>query len=389
MGSVPLFSQQLLAGARNCVIDVGGVTEGKRVLILNLVDHLFWPTDELVVQVLAAVAQEAGAEVDVLWTMGGRSGMDKGYWDAVPPITLGAIQAADIVISNTKRIMRPQKAVREAMFQRGVVWVRNMATTAQQLSSEWARFPLDLSDEIGKRVGDRLDRGTSWRVTHPNGTDISGDIGEIAAVGVGLERHGVYWRKEGKYRIFPQGVHAPVTASKANGVIVIEWMLPMQARYLRVPETRFNEPVRVIVENNRMVNFEGGREAQMFRRFYESLVPYLGEEAWNLCGWHTGINPKARVYESPELFPEAWSEGPHNHPNALHFHMGGSMTKEYPYDFMWHVSCFVGEKATAYIDGEKLYDRGHLTVLDDPELQALAATYGDASQLLFEVPLRD
>jgi hypothetical protein len=174
MNSVQLFSQQLLTGARNCVIDVGGVQEGKRVLILNLVDHLFWPTDELVVQVLASVAQQAGAEVDVLWTMGGRSGMDKGYWDAVPPITLGAIQAADIVISNTKRIMRPQKAVREAMFQRGVVWVRNMATTAQQLSSEWARFPLDLSDEIGKRVGDRLDQGTSWRVTHPNGTDISG-----------------------------------------------------------------------------------------------------------------------------------------------------------------------------------------------------------------------
>lgn len=80
--------------------------------------------------------------------------------------------------------------------------------------------------------------------------------------------------------------------------------------------------------------------------------------------------------------------GPHNNPKGIHFHMGGRLTREYDYAFMWHLSCFVGEGATLYIDGEKLYDEGHLTLLDDPEIRRRAAAYGDANSLLWEVPLQ-
>jgi 2,5-dihydroxypyridine 5,6-dioxygenase len=387
MRSTGLFSQQLLAGARNCVLGAGGVKPGQKILILNLVDHLYWPTDELAVEILASVAQSAGAEVDVLWTLGGPNGMDSGYWDEVPRITLGAIQAADIVISNTKRIMRPQKAIRDAMFQRGVVWVRNMCTTAGQLSSEWARVPVMLTDEIYGRVGTILDSAKTWRVTHPNGTDISGKVGAVSKIGVGLKSHSTRQLKDQNYRVFPQGAHAPVTSEAANGVIILEWMLPAQAKFLRVPQVRFSTPLKVTVADNRMVEFEGGPEAEQFKRFYESLVPHLGDDAWNLSGWHAGINPKARLNESPAVFPEAWAEGPHNHPWGLHFHMGGSMTREYDYPYMWHVSSFIGERATVYIDDTKLYDGGQLSVLSDPEIRSLAAEYGDPDVLLSTVPL--
>lgn len=388
MRSTSLISQQLLAGARNCVLGAGGVQAGHKVLILNLVDHLYWPTDELAVDVLASVAQNAGAEVDVLWTLGGLNGMDNGYWDEVPRITLGAIQAADIVISNTKRIMRPQKAIRQAMFERGVIWVRNMCTTAQQLSSDWARVPVPLTDEIYSRVGALLDKAQTWRVTHPNGTDISGKVGAVSKVGVGLASHSTKQLKDQNYRVFPQGAHAPVTSTEANGVFVIEWMLPAQAKFLRVPQVQFSAPLTVTVENNRMMRFEGGPEAQQFYRFYESLVPHLGDDAWNLSGWHAGINPKARLNESPAVFPEAWAEGAHNHPWGLHFHMGGSMTREYDYPYMWHVSCFIGERSTVYIDGNKLYDEGQLAILNDPEIRKMASEYGDPDTILSTVPLK-
>jgi hypothetical protein len=39
---------------------------------------------------------------------------------------------------------------------------------------------------------------------------------------------------------------------------------------------------------------------------------------------------------------------------------------------------------TFEVDGEKLVDRGHLTVLDDPEVRRVAAKYGDPDELLRE-----
>ncbi|MBI2989275.1 MAG: hypothetical protein HYY45_21135 [Deltaproteobacteria bacterium] len=303
-------------------------------------------------------------------------------------LPLGRIgSTAEVVISNTKRIMRPQKAIREAMFKKGIRWVRNMATTAQQLSSERARFPFQLSDEIIKRVGKRMDGATTWRITHPNGTDVLGKIGDVPTPGSGIKRYGER-RGEGNNRPFPQGCHNPVSSKEANGVFVLEHTLPMQAKYVGVPLTRFDKPVKVFVENNRMVRFEGGLEAKRLRRFYESLAPQVGDDVWSVCGFHAGISPKARVYESRERFPEAWVEGPHNSSRMVHCHLGAPTTREHDYPFMTHLSCFLGEGATVYIDGEKLYDEGHFTFLDDPETRKLAAQYGDPDTLLSEVTLQ-
>ncbi len=40
--------------------------------------------------------------------------------------------------------------------------------------------------------------------------------------------------------------------------------------------------------------------------------------------------------------------------------------------------------STLILDGEVLIDKGHLTVLDDPEIRKLAAKFGDPDQLLSE-----
>ncbi len=385
MRTTLVFSPQLLEGAKNCVLSCGGIKAGDNVLILNLVDHVYWPTDELAVSALAAVAQDAGAHVEVLWT----SGLEKGYWEEVPRITLGAIQSADVVISNTKRIMRPQKAIREVMFKRGIVWVRNMCTTAQQLSGEWARFPFELSDEITRCVGERIAQASSWRVTHPNGTDIQGKVGVPRTATTGRKRYGER-RREAKNRPFPQGCFSAPTSVEANGVIVVERCLPAQAKYLGVPQVRFENKVKFTVVNNRIVHIEGGYEAEQIRRFYESLQAIEGKEVWSVHGFHAGINPKARVYESPDHFPEAWAEGPHNSSRVLHFHLGAPGTHEHKSEGMTHISYLVGdlvgEGATVYVGGEKLYDHGHLVVLDTPEIREFAAKFGNPVALLTEVP---
>jgi hypothetical protein len=41
---------------------------------------------------------------------------------------------------------------------------------------------------------------------------------------------------------------------------------------------------------------------------------------------------------------------------------------------------------TLTVDGVPLLDKGYLTVLDDPQVRAVAAKYGDPDELLLQVP---
>ncbi len=376
------FSNQILAGARN-VINCGRVKRGSNVLILNLIGDHDDVVDDEVVQALVAVSQEAGARVSVLWT----DGMEKGWWDDIPPIVIGAFLAADVVINNTYAIGRPLKVVRNAVVGKGIVNVGSKARTLRMLGSEFIRFPFQLSDEITKRAGDVIDRGATWRVVAPNGTDISGKIGPAPAKGVGAGKYGEYPSKRA-YLPFPIGFFPVVTSLESNGVIVTEYAPPWESRHLGIPELRFTKPLKIRVENNRMVDFEGGFEAGRLRKYYESLVPHLGEDAYNMAGWHAGTHPKGRVCETPDRYPYLWHAGYHLNPQVMHFHLGGSMVKEYDYPYMWQMSFHV-PGSTIFIDDAKLYDAGHLTTLDDEEVRKFAGQYGNPDQLLTEVPLFD
>jgi hypothetical protein len=373
---VGYFSNQLLAGARNCVLNCGGVKAGDHVLILNLIEDHGNPADELAVQALEAAAQFAGARVQILWA----TGMEKGWWDDVPRTVVAAFGAADVVINNTISIGRPLRVVRDLTFRQGVVSVRNMASTVRILGSDWARFPYELSDEITRRVGVRLEAARQFRVVHSNGTDLTGTIGRPSPSQSGMSRYDGLWR-DVRIRPFPLGPHVPVTSLDAGGLIVADRALPWEARRLGVPERRFSEPLRITVEGNRMTQFEGGPEAERFRRFYEEMGEHIGEDAWNVSSWHAGTHPKAKVYYSPDENPDVWGRGEHNNPNVFHFHLGGSKVRhEYDYPYMFHVSVEM-DRATVFLDGEKLYDQGRLTVLDDPDFRAAAREYGDPDEL--------
>ena len=129
-----------------------------------------------------------------------------------------------------------------------------------------------------------------------------------------------------------------------------------------------------------MVHFEGGLEAEKVRKFFGSSVPQVGDDAWNVGGWHTGTHPKGRVYETRDRYIYLWHAGYLTNPRVTHFHLGQSGAMP--------LSFFI-EEATVYIDSNKLYDAGHLTILDLEEVRKLAAQYGDPDQLLTEVPLFD
>jgi hypothetical protein len=348
-----------------------------QVLILSLTDSRADHVEEKAVHALASVCQDVGARPQVLWA----TGMEKGWWDDPSPIVLGAFGQADLVINNTISIGRPLKAVRELMFGKGISMVRNMATTVDILASAWARFPFELSDEITRRAGVRLDAATQYRVVHPNGTDITGELGRPSPTQSGISTYGTR-RRNTRNRPFPQGAHSPTTSRHANGVIVFDRSIPWESRHLGLPEVKWDGPVKVTVADNRMVHVEGGREADALRSFFEETERHIGPDAWNLSSFHGGIHPKAGVAMAPETNPSLWHRAKHNHPSVFHFHLGGSKEVEgYDYPYMWHISVEI-DAPTVYLDGVPLYEGGRLTVYDDPEIRALAATFGDPDELL-------
>jgi hypothetical protein len=370
------FSTQLMDGARNCAVNCGGVQEGTNVLILSLTADRSAPVDDLAVQALSAACLEAGAKPQILWG----TGMEKGWWDTPNPIILGAFAKADLVINNTGHIGRGLRPVRDLMFRQGITMVRNMASTADVLSSEWATFPFELSDEIIYLIGERLDNARTWRVTSRLGTDITGEFGRPSSSLSGFSDYMAH-RRKAKNRPFPEGCHVPVTCRNANGVIVTHRTLPVVARRIGVSEFGF-EPVRITIENNRAVNFEGGEEAGKLRRLFEELSEGIGEDAWNLSSFHSGVHPKASSTVAPAANPDLWHRPMHNHSASLHFHVGGSKERqEYDYPFMFQISLHV-EPASVYLDGELLLDEGRQTVLDDPRLQTAASKWGDPAELL-------
>jgi hypothetical protein len=67
-----------------------------------------------------------------------------------------------------------------------------------------------------------------------------------------------YWRRDGYYRPFPDGIYPAVNPVGTNGIYVFDGMMPVWAKEIGVP-VRFSAPVRISVEDNQMTKIEEAR----------------------------------------------------------------------------------------------------------------------------------
>jgi hypothetical protein len=371
-----LIPAEVLAGARNCVIEWAGVKEGQNVLILAEISP---NVEEIAIEALAAVAEQAGANVQVMWVRQ----LLKSWWEDVPPVVIAAYRAADVVIHSHYSIGRAHKPIHKAI-EDGTIRVRNYGTTARILGSPWARFPIGLYNEIDGRMIAKLRAAKTFRATTEAGTDVSGEL-------IGSLRHfdGVKIRSKGRNRPFPPGPHIPMKTANGAGVIFTNNTYPWGARLWGLPETFFKEPVKITVEAGRVTKIEGGREAELMQKAFDFIATKakVGDEIYRLDSFHTGMHHMAFTPVPPEIDPDLWWHLMHHHPGWFHFHLGGDPDRDYGTQYMTHItaSCF---NATVWLDGEKIYDRGRLLLLDDPELIEIAKQYGDPDELFAYKPLQ-
>jgi len=126
---------------------------------------------------------------------------------------------------------------------------------------------------------------------------------------------------------------------------------------------------------------EGGQEAERFKRAIEETAESIGERAYEVDSWHSGMSPQAFTSFYPKVDPDRWDHLLHNHENWFHFHIGGISVKDFrKTQKAEHVNS-VCRNATVYLDGELMAKEGHLWIWDDPEVRELAKKYGDPDAL--------
>lgn len=358
------------------------IQRDQHVLILAAIDGLHGGqnlVDEKVIAWVQAGVQSRGAHATVMWVdMPARREViwpdmptRETAW-SIPPIIKSAMKGADLLISHVADLSSEEhlKELPELLKDLKLPMVRNMATTAALMMSSWARTPHDLIAEIRYRTAEMVVPGERWSLDHSNGTHLEGLVGPPPSRGHAY----AYWRRDGYYRPFPDGIYPAVNPIDTNGVFVFEQMMPVWARNIGIP-IHFSSPVRITVVDNRMVKFEGGAEARAIEGFLAALARQVGEDdAFEIRGPHGGIHPHANVSAIQCPDPE-YREFIHSfHPSAVHMHLGQG-GKSNAFVFNLHTAAEVRGNATLKIGAKLLHDKGRLTVLDDPQVVEVARRY--------------
>ena len=364
-----LIPQRAAIAVSDLLDNCARVQRDQHVLLLCGLDGLYGGRnliDEQAVSWIQTGIQQRGAHATVLWTdmplhpdvYWSRTTNDVPAWD-LPPIVKGAMASADLVINHLTDYWTEGE-----LRNRVPNYFYNMATTSRLLQSAWALTPWELVAEIRVRAAAMVATGAPWRITHPNGTDVRGTVGEHLMPGYHETRNGP----------FPEGVFPSTPSSDAEGTLIFDMNGPHWARHIGLP-LRYSQPVRMTIEDGTVKDIRGGVEAGTFRDFFKALSHHLGDAAYAMRGFHGGAHPYAKVSETecPDVYYRAFIE--HHGAHSVHFHLGNSHdTPEYPFNI--HASAEV-QGATVEVGGNIIYKDGRLTAFDDPRVRAIAARYPD------------
>lgn len=154
--------------------------------------------------------------------------------------------------------------------------------------------------------------------------------------------------------------------------MVFDRTLSWWSRYIGIPPV-FNSPVRLVIENNRIIRIEGKDEADALRSFLKSIEPKRREDAYDFLEIHAGVHPQPIVAPQQCDHPLIRRFVDHSGSYNVHFHFGAQKPRpEIPYWF--HITGDI-QTATWKVGEHVIHDRGHLTALDHPRVKEIAAKY--------------
>ena len=397
---MPLQVCDLIPGVMNCINNVCSIRRGDQVLLLSDTT-----VDPDVMEAYRVGYTSVGGRVSVLTLpCEGAGGTPHQITERVltgltNPIIMGAIKAADLVVNLTCYAEIHGMCGRGHSLYEGMKCsyifdkynTRMLAitiTNKEGLASDHATYPQPLLDYIGYRSHEILEEAMGadhnsaiFHVTDPQGTDLSFVGGKICTGKRSKTDIFSPYTNFGSYQV---GIlpHEPI--ANAKGVVV-----STSIHTGSVPE------VKAYFEGGRIVSMEGGGEigkiwpadwernknTDSTGRDYCYGVPQgTGNNWFEEFMW--GTHPRAfRVgmkyrYDGSNAF-KSWCGGIFRS-GTIHFGIGGGKDDAFRHR---DLEIFY---PTLTVNGIELIRDGHLLVLDDEDVRAEAAKYGNPDELLTE-----
>lgn len=254
--------------------------------------------------------------------------------DEPPPVVQAALASVDAVVAAPVVSITHTRTLRAARDAGARVLVCSGLTEEMMLGSVNTDY-IEMARET-RRLAELFDGAQTARVTSASGTDITVALGERTAMAV----DGIC-DQPGQWNFVPAGATAlaPLEGS-AEGVIVFDGSL--------APLGVLQEPVRLVVREGRVEEVQGGRQAELFRRF---LAGFQHTGVYNIAEIGVGTNPKAvlsgRLIEDERLL------------GSVHFGIGKSLNLGGTVDAPSHTDGVIVQP-TLYLDGEAVIRDGRI-----------------------------
>jgi hypothetical protein len=350
------------------------IQPGQEVLLLAQIDGLYGG-DNMVDNDAIAWIQSAirlrGANASVLWI----DEPAKAHAWRFTPVVKAAISACDIFINHSFDLTFEEIVeFKQFIWNQKKIFVRNFATTAPLLCTAWAQTPHELVNEIRYQAALPIKEGLAWQLTAKNGTHLEGKI--LPAFNPGhpwFTSYSVRREEVGYYRPWPEWVHPPINVANTSGIFIFDCMLSWWSRYIGI-SPYFIKPIRLTIDNGRIIKIDGGEEAEALNRFLAEMKERLGDGVYNFKALHFGVHPQASVssHQCPDSNYRRMIE--HSHSSNIHVHIGAPEVVPDSYPYWMHITGDI-RTATFKVGSTLIHDEGHLTALDNPVVRSVAAKY--------------
>ena len=254
------------------------VREGDKFVILtdDQMDPLIW-------QAMMGTLNSRGAE-SLLCLYPRRS-----YHCADPsPLAIGAAKGADVVIALTTTALNSGtpglREIRSEGSGKGKtpIWLLEEMNQEILIEGGGAATAAEVEEmcDIQRRVGEVYDNGKKIHVTSSGGTDLIADISGYPPGALARRWGEIPFERNPKTGRLGSGtwpfgeVHVEPLPDTANGVVVWD-------ETGHFPPGQWKQPVRLQIENGRVVDISGGHEAREVRRYLER---YGDENSWRVGG---------------------------------------------------------------------------------------------------------
>lgn len=339
------------AGAKSLLEDAINVSSGQTLAIVAEEPSLGF-YDTMISDCVSQVAESLGVSTKII-RVGDHTGLDD-----IPTEVDDALRDYDHVLF----LARLGDSLRFSEIPGRASKTMSYALDVSMLGSPYCTLRHSVLKKIQNAYNTHADQAKTWRVTCPNGTDITGTQ-DVDLVGRGETDDFTVIR-------YPVCAARPIGCETANGVVALSRFL-MASGNRRYPDSDFfmSEAVMAEVKDGKIVDFEGGAQVVAdIRAHYERVGEFFQMDPFNVHSWHAGLNPGASYPVRAELNLDRWGMATFANPRYLHFHTCGDYA---PGEIAW--SLF---DATAELGGEVFWKDGRLTFLETEQVKDILRDAG-------------